>query len=86
MLFPRKYEEEGSLFSLSFIVPDWLQVVHQEWLQDPKISSMIHQLQHNSPASPGYSWHNEELHDYNEALEAFFTIEENAKSHIHPKT
>jgi hypothetical protein len=25
----RKYEEEGSLFSLSFIVPDWLQVVRQ---------------------------------------------------------
>jgi hypothetical protein len=24
----RKYEEEGSLFSLSFIVPDWLQAVH----------------------------------------------------------
>jgi hypothetical protein len=24
----RKYEDEGSLFSLSFIVPDWLQVVH----------------------------------------------------------
>jgi hypothetical protein len=24
----RKYEEEGSLFSLSFIVLDWLQVVH----------------------------------------------------------
>jgi hypothetical protein len=23
----RKYEEEGSLFSLSFIVPDWLQAV-----------------------------------------------------------
>jgi hypothetical protein len=23
----RKYEDEGSLFSLSFIVPDWLQVV-----------------------------------------------------------
>jgi hypothetical protein len=59
--FSRKYEEDGSLFSLSFIVPDWLQVVHQEWLQDPKISSMIHQLQHNSSVSPGYSWHNEEL-------------------------
>jgi hypothetical protein len=57
----QKYEEDGSLFSLSFIVPDWLQVVRQEWLQDPKISSMIHQLQHNSPVSPGYSWHNEEL-------------------------
>jgi hypothetical protein len=24
----RKYEDEGSLFFLSFIVPDWLQVVH----------------------------------------------------------
>jgi hypothetical protein len=34
----RKYEDEGSLFSLSFIVPDWLQVVRQEWLQDPKSS------------------------------------------------
>jgi hypothetical protein len=32
----RKYEDEGSLFSLSFIVPDWLQVVRQEWLHDPK--------------------------------------------------
>jgi hypothetical protein len=28
----RKYEDEGSLFSLSFIVPDWLQAVRQEWL------------------------------------------------------
>jgi hypothetical protein len=46
----RKYEEEGSLFSLSFIVPYWLQVVHQEWLQDPKISHLIQQLQHHSPS------------------------------------
>ena len=34
----QKYEDEGSLFSLSFIVPDWLQAVHQEWQQDPKSS------------------------------------------------
>jgi hypothetical protein len=40
----RKYEEEGSLFSLSFIAPDWLQVVPQEWLQDPKSSHLIQQL------------------------------------------
>jgi hypothetical protein len=57
----RKYEDEGSLFSLSFIVPDWLQVVHQEWLQDPKLLRLIQQLQDNSPVSPEYSWHNEEL-------------------------
>jgi hypothetical protein len=49
----RKYEDEGSLFSLSFIVPDWLQVVHHEWLHDPKISHLIQQLQANSPVSPG---------------------------------
>jgi hypothetical protein len=40
----RKYEEEGSLFSHSFIVPDWLQAVRQEWLQEPKSSHLIQQL------------------------------------------
>ena len=57
----RKYEDEGSIFSLSFIVPYWLQAVHQEWLHDPKSSHLIQQLQENSPVSPGYSWHNDEL-------------------------
>jgi hypothetical protein len=58
----RKYEDEGSLFSMSFIVPYWLQVVHREWLQDPKILHVIQQLQANSPVSPRYSWHNDELY------------------------
>jgi hypothetical protein len=31
-----KYEEEGSLFSLSFIVVDWLNDVHKEWLTIPR--------------------------------------------------
>jgi hypothetical protein len=57
----KKYEDEGSLFSLSFIVPYWLQVVREEWLQDPKILHLIQQLQANSLVSPGYSWHNDEL-------------------------
>jgi hypothetical protein len=57
----RKYEDEGSICFLSFIVPDWLQVVRQEWLHDPKFSHLIKQLQENSLASPGYSWHNDEL-------------------------
>jgi hypothetical protein len=30
-------------------------------LQDPQIYSLLHQLQHNSSVSPGYSWHNEEI-------------------------
>jgi hypothetical protein len=37
----KKYEEEGSLFSLSSIVPYWLQVVRWEWLKDPKLSHLI---------------------------------------------
>jgi hypothetical protein len=37
----QKYEEEGSLFSLSFIVLNWLQAVCQEWIQDPKSSHLI---------------------------------------------
>jgi hypothetical protein len=57
----QKYEDEGSFFSLSFIVLDWLQAVHQEWLQDPKSSQLIHQLQSKAPASPGYSWLHKEL-------------------------
>jgi hypothetical protein len=43
----RKYEDEEFIFSLSFIVPDWLEVVRQEWLQDPKILHLIQQLQAN---------------------------------------
>jgi hypothetical protein len=33
----RKYEEEGSLFSLSFIVPDWLQDVPRNGFKIPKV-------------------------------------------------
>jgi hypothetical protein len=56
-----KYEDEGSICSLSFIVPDWLQDVRQEWLQDPKSSQLIQQLQSSAPAPPGYSWLHDEL-------------------------
>jgi hypothetical protein len=35
--------------------------VRQEWLQDPKSSHLIQQLQTNAPAPPGYSWLQDEL-------------------------
>ena len=57
----QKYEEEGSIFSLSFIVPDWLQVVRQEWLHDPKSSHLIQKLQSISLVSPVYSWLHDEI-------------------------
>jgi hypothetical protein len=55
----RKYEEEVSLFSLSSIVPNWLQVIRKERMQDPKLYRLIQKWEHHSRASPGYSWHNE---------------------------
>ena len=58
----RKYEDEGYLFSLSFIVTDWLQAIHQEWLHDPKSLHMIQLLKSNYPVPPRYSLHNDELH------------------------
>ena len=58
----KKYEEEGSLFSLSFIVVDWIHVVFQEWLQYPKLSTLIQQLQQYPHAYLGYYWNNEVLH------------------------
>jgi hypothetical protein len=57
----RKYEDKGFLFSLSFIVPHWLQVVHQEWLHDHKSSHLIQQLQSNYLVSIWYSWINDEI-------------------------
>jgi hypothetical protein len=57
----QKYEDEGSIFSLSFILPNWLQAIHQEWIQDPKSSHLIQQLQSNAPASLGYSWLHDEI-------------------------
>jgi len=57
----RKYETEVSLFSLSYIIFDWLNAVHYEWFQHPKISIMIQQLQQDSNTSPRYTWHNDEL-------------------------
>jgi hypothetical protein len=59
--FSRKYEE-GSLFSLSFLVSDWLKAFRWKWLQDPKFSSLIQQLKHDRNSSSGYSCHNEEIH------------------------
>jgi hypothetical protein len=57
----KKYEEEGSLFLLSFIAANWLKVISKEWFQDVKLSSLIQQLQQDPHESLGYSWKNEEL-------------------------
>ena len=40
----RKYDEEVSVFALSFLVLDWLHEACQEWSKDAKFMHMIHQL------------------------------------------
>jgi hypothetical protein len=50
----KKYEEDRFLFSLSFMVIDWLEEVHHEWLQDPKLSRIIEKMQHDLQAYLGY--------------------------------
>jgi hypothetical protein len=34
----RKHEEEGSLFCLSLLVPDWIEEVCQEWINQLNLS------------------------------------------------
>ena len=57
----KKYEDEGSLFSLSLIVVDGLKAVWQEWFQDPKISFLIQQLQQYPNTYIGCTWKIEKL-------------------------
>jgi hypothetical protein len=40
--FSKNHDEEGSLFSLSFMVPNWLQEIHQEWSANAKVMHMIY--------------------------------------------
>jgi hypothetical protein len=57
----KKYEEKGSLFSLSIIVADLVNEIRNEWFIVPNISNLIQQLQYDSNVSLSYTWHNDEL-------------------------
>lgn len=45
----QKYEVEETTFSITFIVVDWLNHVHKEWLIDHNITTLIQQLQIEPP-------------------------------------
>jgi hypothetical protein len=40
----RQHEEDDSLFSLSLLVPDWIEEVSQEWLTHQTTSKLIQRL------------------------------------------
>ena len=52
----QKYEDEGSLLSLSTAIPDWLNQALQDCLQDPSTAQLIHSIQTNPYPPQGYSW------------------------------
>jgi hypothetical protein len=52
----RKYEEEGSLFTLSLPIPDWLIESHQEWLENDIMVQLIQRLQEDPNPPKGYTW------------------------------
>jgi hypothetical protein len=54
--FSRQQEEDGSLFALSFPVPDWNEEVRQEWLTHLTISRLIQCLQEDPNPPIGYTW------------------------------
>jgi hypothetical protein len=61
MLFPGNMKKKGPSFPSHSLSSTGFRLFHQEWLQDPKISSLIQKLQQDPQAAPGYSWHNEEF-------------------------
>ena len=40
----RQHEEDESLFSLSLLVPNWIEEVHHEWLTHQTTSKLIQRL------------------------------------------
>nr|MDZ8005255.1 RNase H-like domain-containing protein [Nostoc sp. DedSLP05] len=52
----RKFEDSAELQAISFPIPDWLSKVQDEWQHDSLIQELIHLLQENPAAKPGYTW------------------------------
>ena len=52
----RQYEDDTSLLSLSAPIPDWLNQSHQEWLQVPSTTQLIHRIQADPNPPQDYSW------------------------------
>lgn len=73
----QKYEEERSLFSLSFILSNWVNEVCNEWFIKPNISNLIQYPQYDSNAYLGCTWHNDEIF-YKRCL--YFLKQSNFKS------
>ena len=57
----RKYEDEGSLFSLSSLAPKWLEEAHQKWKAHDSTAHLIKRLQEDTNHPQGYTWQKDTL-------------------------
>jgi hypothetical protein len=52
----RKFEEDGSIFTLTLPITCWLEEARQEWLVNDTIIQLIHRLQEDPNHPKGYIW------------------------------
>jgi hypothetical protein len=65
--FSQKHEEDGSLFSLSVLVQDWIEEVCKQWLTHLTTTKLIQCLQEDPNPPTGYTWQ-ENILKYNDHL------------------
>ena len=52
----RKHESDGSLCSISIVVPEWISKVQCEYVKDPKTRKLIEEVENNKATNFKYSW------------------------------
>ena len=52
----RKFEDEGSLFSISSLVLEWVEEARQEWVAHDLNAQVIKRLQKDPNPPNGYTW------------------------------
>ena len=50
------FDDQGSLSAISMPIPNWLQSVQQDYVNDSSLSHIIQRLNNNPFAVPHYSW------------------------------
>ena len=56
-----QFEDESTLLSISFPIPDWIEQARKEWFSHPSLSHVINNLRENLNSSADYSWNDDIL-------------------------
>ena len=55
------YEDAMPLLSLLVPIPEWLEVSHQQWFNDPPIAQLIHTLEETPHTTTKYTYKDDTL-------------------------